>query len=82
MEHMLLYNKTLSKHVTALFCLYLGNVENLVNHFRNAPVRGQCSHNYQLLYLIFVCLWAIFYQSTTYGINGDANENPNHGVGE
>ena len=22
----LLYNKTLSKHVTALFCLYLGNV--------------------------------------------------------
>ena len=37
---LLLYNKTLSKHVTALFCLYLGNVENLVNHFGNAPVGG------------------------------------------
>ena len=36
--------------------LYLGNVENFVNHFRNAPVGGQCTHNYQLLYPIFVCL--------------------------
>ena len=37
---LLLYNKTLNKHVTAQYCLYLGNVENLVNHFRNAPVGG------------------------------------------
>ena len=36
----LLYNKTLNKHVTARYYLYLGNVENLVNHFRNAPVGG------------------------------------------
>ena len=34
---LLLYNKTLSKHVTALFCLYLGNVETSANHLRNAP---------------------------------------------
>ena len=37
---LLLYNKTLSKHVTALFCLYLGNVATSANHFRNAPVGG------------------------------------------
>ena len=37
---MLLYNKTLNKHVTALFCLYLGNVDTSANHFRNAPVGG------------------------------------------
>ena len=37
---LLLYNKFLCKHVTALYCLCLGNVENLVNHFRNAPVGG------------------------------------------
>ena len=36
--------------------LYLGNVENFVNHFRNALLRGQCTHNYELLYPIFVCL--------------------------
>ena len=36
----LLYNKTLNKHVTALFCLYLGNVNTSANHFRNAPVGG------------------------------------------
>ena len=35
-----LYNKFLCKHVTAQYRLYLGNVENLVNHFRNAPVGG------------------------------------------
>ena len=35
-----LYNKTLNKHVTALFCLYLGNVDSSANHFRNAPVGG------------------------------------------
>ena len=37
---LLLYNKTLNKHVTALFCLYLGNVDTSANHFRNAPVGG------------------------------------------
>ena len=40
MELLLLYNKTLNKHVTALFCLYLGNVDTSANHFRNAPVGG------------------------------------------
>ena len=37
---LLLYNKTLNKHVTALFCLYLGDVDTSANHFRNAPVGG------------------------------------------
>jgi hypothetical protein len=40
MKLLLLYNKTLNKHVTALFCLYLGNVDTSANHFRNAPVGG------------------------------------------
>ena len=37
---LLLYNKTLNKHGTALFCLYLGNVDTSADHFRNAPVGG------------------------------------------
>ena len=37
---LLLYNKTLNKHVTALFGLYLGNVDTSANHFRNAHLRG------------------------------------------
>ena len=37
---LLLYNKTLSKHVTTQFCLYLGNVDTSANHFRNAPPVG------------------------------------------
>ena len=37
---LLLYNKTLSKHVTALFCLFLDNVDTSANHVRNAPVGG------------------------------------------
>ena len=37
---LLLYNKYLCKHVTARYYLYLGNVENFANHFRNAPVGG------------------------------------------
>ena len=36
-KELVLYNKTLNKHVTALFCLYLGNVNTSANHFRNAP---------------------------------------------
>ena len=52
---LLLYNKTLRKHVTALFCLYLGNVDTSANHFRNAPVGRAHLLNYQLLYFIFVC---------------------------
>ncbi|MEE0803930.1 MAG: hypothetical protein U0L77_00720, partial [Prevotellamassilia sp.] len=39
-KELVLYNKTLNKHVTALFCLYLGNVNTSANHFRNAPVGG------------------------------------------
>ncbi len=37
---LLLYNKTLYKHVTALFCLYLGNVDTSANNVRNALVGG------------------------------------------
>jgi hypothetical protein len=51
---LLLYNKTLYKHVTALFCLYLGSVDTSANHFCNATVGRQCTHNYELLYPTFV----------------------------
>jgi hypothetical protein len=53
---LLLYNKTLSKHVTALFCLYLGNVENLVNHFRNAPV-GRVFKIVKINETVLRCIW-------------------------
>ena len=50
---LLLNNKFLCKHVTAQYCLYLGNVENLVNHFRNAFLRGQCTHNSRMMFLAY-----------------------------
>ena len=37
---LLLYNKILYKHVTALFCLYLDNVDTSANNVRNALVVG------------------------------------------
>ena len=50
-----LYNKTLYKHVTALYCLYLGNVDTSANHFRNALLRGQCTHKFLMGQVLYYC---------------------------
>ena len=50
------HNKTLSKHVTALFCLYLGNVDTSTNHFRNAPV-GRVFKIVKIDETVLRCIW-------------------------
>ena len=52
----LLYNKTLSKHVTAQYRLYLDNVDNLVNHYRNAPV-GRVFKIVKINETVLRCIW-------------------------
>ena len=61
---LLLYNKTLYKHVTALFCLYLDNVDTSANHFRNAPV-GRVFKIVKINETVLRCIW--YWKSTKSG---------------
>ena len=62
---MLLYNKYLCKHVTARYYLYLGNVENFANHFRNAPVGGPTALGFAIRLFYLSCCFAPHMSSQT-----------------